>query len=78
MEQDTFLIKTEQKLHTNLQEKGVSKLLGLDYKILYKKGVENKVADALSKKPLMEESRSYALMSSPIPSWITTRRCQSH
>lgn len=56
-----------EKNYTNLQEKGVSKLLGLDYKILCKKGVENRVADALSKRPLMEESCSYALMSLLFP-----------
>ncbi|KAF3320056.1 hypothetical protein FCM35_KLT22338 [Carex littledalei] len=53
-----FVIKTyhislkyllEQKLNTSSQHKGLSKLLGLDYVIEYKKGSENKVADALSR-----------------------------
>jgi RNase H-like domain found in reverse transcriptase/Reverse transcriptase (RNA-dependent DNA polymerase)/Integrase zinc binding domain len=39
----------EQKIHTTLQHRGLSKLLGLNYTIEYKKGVENKVADALSR-----------------------------
>lgn len=51
-----FIIKTyhisfnfllEQKANTSLQHKGLSKLLGLDYIMEYKKGKENVVADAL-------------------------------
>jgi len=54
-----FIIRTDheslkhllqQRLHTHLQRKGVSKLLGLDYIIQYKKGKENIVADALSRR----------------------------
>ena len=37
----------QQRLHTELQKKGVSKLLGLDYTIHYQQGKENKVVDAL-------------------------------
>ncbi|KAJ0601569.1 putative nucleotidyltransferase, Ribonuclease H [Helianthus annuus] len=53
-----FIIKTdqkslkylmEQKLTTPLQHVWLSKLMGFDYEIVYKKGVENKVADALSR-----------------------------
>ncbi|KAJ0816356.1 putative nucleotidyltransferase, Ribonuclease H [Helianthus annuus] len=53
-----FVIKTdhqslkhllEQKIVTPLQQKWLSKLLGYDYEICYKKGVENVVADALSR-----------------------------
>ncbi|KAJ3689395.1 hypothetical protein LUZ61_018559 [Rhynchospora tenuis] len=53
-----FVIKTdqislkhllEQRVTTALQNKGLCILLGLDYTIEYKKGKENKVADALSR-----------------------------
>ena len=40
----------EQRLHTQWQQKVFTKLLGLQYKVVYKKGVENGVADALSRK----------------------------
>lgn len=54
-----FVIKTDQqalkhlldqKITSSFQQKWIAKLLGLDYEIQYKKGVENKVADALSRK----------------------------
>ena len=53
-----FIIKTdhealkhfmEQKLTTILQQKWLSKMLGFDYVILYRKGKENLAADALSR-----------------------------
>lgn len=59
MEGNSFVIKTDheslkfltqQTIHTQLQRKGVTKLLGLDYTIQYRKGKENKVVDALSRK----------------------------
>lgn len=40
---------TEQKISNLLQQKWISKLLGYHYTILYRKGVDNKVADALSR-----------------------------
>jgi len=40
----------EQKITTALQQKGLTKLLGLDYSIQYKKGTENTAADALSRR----------------------------
>ncbi|XP_058003646.1 transposon Ty3-I Gag-Pol polyprotein [Hevea brasiliensis] len=78
LEQEPFFIKIdhesikhllEQKLHTNLQLKGVSKLLGLQYKIIYRKGVENKVVDALSRK-IAVDGQLYALHSSLQPTWM--------
>lgn len=48
----------EQQLHTSLQYKWLSKLLGLDYEIQYKKGSENLVADALSRVKIDEDQGS--------------------
>lgn len=47
---DHFSLKylSEQRITTSLQQKGITKLLGLSYEIQYKKGVENLAADALS------------------------------
>ncbi|XP_073268339.1 uncharacterized protein [Populus alba] len=59
LEQEQFIIQIyheslkyllDQKIHTTIQKKGLTKLLGLRYKIVYRKGRENIVADALSRK----------------------------
>lgn len=56
-----FFIKTDQRSLENLadqrlttpwQLKAYTKLLGLNYKIVYKKGTDNSAADALSRLPL--------------------------
>jgi RNase H-like domain found in reverse transcriptase len=53
-----FIIKTDQislkhlldqRANTALQHRGLTKLLGLQYKIEYKKEIDNKVANALSR-----------------------------
>lgn len=55
-----FIIKTDhqsikylmdQRIHTPLQQKWIAKLLGYDYEVQYKKGSDNIVADALSRRP---------------------------
>lgn len=46
----------EQKLTTLVQQKWLSKMLGFDYVIQYKKGKDNVVADALSRKDELEGS----------------------
>lgn len=53
---------TEQKISNLQQQKWISKLLGYNYTIVYRKGVENKVADALSRmheclQPLQEQHK---------------------
>jgi hypothetical protein len=58
----------EQKLHQGMQQKAFVKLLGLHYKVLYKKGLENKAADALSRQ---QEGELHAL-SACTPKWLET------
>ena len=57
----------EQKLHEGMQQKAFIKLLGLQYKILYKKGLENKAADALSRQA---EPSSLAAFTASTPKWL--------
>ena len=58
LEHNQFIIKTdherlkfllEQKIHTPIQKKGLTMLIGLRYQIHYKKGKENVTTDALSR-----------------------------
>lgn len=59
----------EQRLSTLLQQKWLAKLMGLDYEIVYKKGVDNGVADALSRLPDTHQGE-LAAISSLQPEWI--------
>lgn len=57
----------EQKLHEGLQQKAFIKLLGLQYRILYKKGPNNRAADALSRQA---ECSTISAISIVIPKWL--------
>lgn len=62
----------EQKVGTPLQQKWVSKLLGYDVRVEYKKGVENLVADTLSIKDEVykpEVGLSISALSIPTVEW---------
>jgi hypothetical protein len=57
LQQGEFVIKTDQQSLTYLddqrittpwQQKALTKLMGLQFRIMYKQGIENKVVDALS------------------------------
>ena len=45
----------DQRLHTAWQQKVFTRLMGLQNKILYKKGTENGAADALSRRLHLEQ-----------------------
>ena len=47
IDQESIKYILQQKLHTHLQKKGMTELLGLNYTILYRKGAENLAVDAL-------------------------------
>lgn len=73
-----FIIRTDQRslihlgdqrLATLWQQKALTKLLGLQYKLVYRKGVENRAADALSRCDSPEILQLSAL-SVCVPSWL--------
>ncbi|WVZ81560.1 hypothetical protein U9M48_028917 [Paspalum notatum var. saurae] len=67
-DQRSLVQLTDQRLHTHWQQKVFSKLLGFQYKVVYKKGADNRVADALSRKTSHEGQ--CAAISVCSPQWI--------
>ena len=59
----------DQRLHTTWQQKVFSKLLGLQYRIVYRKGFDNRAADALSRHP--SPPALCAAVTSLVPSWLS-------
>ncbi|KAL5820462.1 hypothetical protein ACOSQ3_022344 [Xanthoceras sorbifolium] len=53
-----------------MQQKWLTKLLGYDYVIFYKKGKENVVADGLSRAFQEEEVPSYLALTTTKPAWV--------
>lgn len=77
LQHDEFLIYTDQKslaqldtqrLHTAWLQKVFTKLLGFQYKVIYKKGVANNAADALSRHPAPPSQ--IMTISSAVPQWL--------
>ena len=77
-----FIIKTDheslkylldQKINTSLQQKWLVKLMGMDYEIQYRKGKENIVADALSRRGDLENiaETSVHTITAIKPQWLT-------
>jgi hypothetical protein len=58
----------EQQISSSEQQKWVTKLFGYDYEIIYKKGKENVVVDALSRK--YEEEGSLFSLSFIVLDWL--------
>ena len=70
---DSLIHFLEQRLSSEEQQKWVTKMLGYDFEIIYKKGKLNVVADALSRKN--EEVEALLCAISIIqPDWITEAR----
>jgi hypothetical protein len=59
---------TEQRLSTPWQQRVFSKLLGLQYRVVYKKGADNGAADALSRRPHPDSSLFH--VTSIVPQWM--------
>lgn len=65
----------EQPLHTDWHQKALTKLMRLEYKIVYRKGCDNKAVDALSRRP---HSQSELLMLSTSQSTWTRETMESY
>lgn len=63
-DQQSLKFLTEQKISEDIQHKLFMQLLEFDFTIQYKKGITNKVADALSRK-----FQSIFSMSQAVPLW---------
>jgi RNase H-like domain found in reverse transcriptase len=77
-----FVIKTDQislkyllkqRINTPMQHRGLSKLLGLNYRIEYKNEVDNKVVEALSRMvySINEIDHELQVVSEIISQWVT-------
>jgi hypothetical protein len=71
-DQKSLSYLNEQRLHTSWQQKVFTKLLAMNYRIDYKKGVDNRVAHALSRKPSLveHEMAQCSAISCPQPKWL--------
>jgi hypothetical protein len=61
---------TDHRLHTEWQQKALTKLMGLPYKVQYKQGIHNGAADTLSRKP-PQSSQVFAITTVQ-PAWLSS------
>lgn len=66
-DQKSLVHLSDQCLHTMWQQKVFTKLLGLQYRIVYKPGTDNRVADASS---LRGQELELSAISAPVPVWL--------
>ncbi|PHT77018.1 hypothetical protein T459_20540 [Capsicum annuum] len=80
-----FIIKTDhqslkylldQRATTLLPQKGLTRLMGLDFEVQYKKGTDNRVADALSRR-VKEEVAELRAITTVEPTWML-EVCESY
>lgn len=75
-DQQSLKFLLEQKVGTPLQHKWITKLLGYDFKVEYKKWVDNRVADALSRMEDFSTDVTLSLLSISTISWVTKLKAQ--
>jgi hypothetical protein len=66
-DQQSLIHLNEQRLHTPWQQKVFTKLLGLHYKVIYKKGFKNNATDALSRFPTHDQLMVVSFVQ---PQWL--------
>lgn len=74
--QQSLKFRLEQKIGTPFQQRWLTKLHGYDFVVEYKKVIENRVVDTLSRRTTAEEEFSLSLLSIPILSWVDDLKAQ--
>jgi hypothetical protein len=72
-DQKSLIHLDDQKLNSYWQQKALTKLLGLQYRICYKKGTTNKAVDALSRRVQDETSETLLYPLLVLCGWMSYR-----